>query len=81
MCLFLEDEIDGEYQKDKSDQVIHAEGFCFEKYQRENYEDYKRYHFLNYFELDQRKRSSIIFEPDPVGRDLYQIFKKKQYPS
>ena len=44
-------------------------------------EDDKRYAFLNHLELDQIKRSAIIYETDAVSRNLTAIFEEGDGPT
>ena len=60
---FLEDEIDGQYQKKKCNEVVGFQGFSL----KENGSEYHKYHegdnLLDYFELHKRKGTSGTWKP------------------
>src|SRR5690606_32120921 len=79
--LFLKHEIDGQNQKYKRIHVVQTECFGFEHYQRK----YRKHHqgddFLDHFQLDQGKRSSIVLESNSVRRNLEHILKQSDSPT
>jgi len=78
---FLEDEIDGQYQKKKCNQVVGFQGFSL----KENGSEYHKYHegdnLLDYFELHERKGTSGTLEADSISRHLGTIFEKCYCPT
>ncbi len=55
--------------------MIPSESFIFEIQQLKTYENDQGNHFLNHFELQQGKWSTIAFVADSVGGNLKTIFK------
>jgi hypothetical protein len=51
LVLLLENKIDGQYQKYKTDKVIYPERLGLEKHHRENHKDDKRDDLLNHLKL------------------------------
>lgn len=79
--LFFKDEINGQDKEHKTNQVVPPERFIFEKQQRKSNKNHQRNNLLNNLKLNQRKRATIRFEPDSVGRNLQQVLKKSNTPT
>lgn len=79
--LFLENKIDCQHQKGKTDQMVRPEAFIFKNQNRKKRENDKRNNFLNDFELPQSKRSAISNKSYFVGRNHGHVLKKCDHPT
>ena len=61
--------------------MVQFDGFILEKEQSENHKHDQCDDFLKDFQLNQRKRTSIFFETDPIGWNLEDVFKKSNSPT
>lgn len=78
--LSFENKIDCQYQEYKPNKVIYLE-LGLKSNVREDGEHHQRDYFLQHFELNQRKGSSVGFKAYSVGRHLKTVFKKGDCPT
>lgn len=60
--------------------MVPMQGFSFEQQGGEHSKDNQRNHFLNHFQLHQRKGSAIAGKAYAIGRHLGTVLKKSNYP-
>ncbi len=61
--------------------MIHPEGFRFKHNDNKKGKNNQRDHLLDHLELPEIERPAVFMEPDPVGRNLEDIFKKGNAPT
>ena len=79
--LFLEHEVDGQDEEDKTDQVIESELLRLEDRKAENHKDSKCNHLLNHLQLHQREWSAGTDESHSVCRYLKAVLEESDYPA
>ena len=79
--LFLKNEEHRQNEKDKTDGVVPAESFRFEKQDREDGENGQRDDFLDDFELPEIERTAVFRIADPVCRNLKAVFEQRDAPT
>lgn len=79
--LLLENKINSENQEDKSDHMIDPKTLCLEQEDGKQCKYEKRDHFLDDLELPQIEWPTVIYIPDPVGRDHHTVFKEGYSPA
>src|SRR5690349_23370291 len=82
VCLRLsKNKIDSEDEEHESHKVVPSQRLILEERKAKDHEHGKRDHFLNYLQLDERERSAVFAESNPVGWDLEHVFEECDAPT
>ena len=60
--------------------MVPLQWLALEHHSREDSEDSKGYHFLDYFQLHEVERTSVFCKSDPVRRNLGTVFEECDSP-
>jgi hypothetical protein len=71
----------GQHDQSKANQVVPGQLIRFEDENGNEDKHRERNGFLNGFEFEQIERSPVTHVPDPVGRHLEDVLKKRQSPT
>ena len=81
MQLLLKQEVNGQYQKRKTDQMIYPERLVLEKNKHEYGENGKRYRLLYDFQLPYIEWTAVPDKTNAIGWYLTAILKQGDAPA